>query len=500
MSERSLRLKLGLFVLLALALLGTMVFLFGSLPTWFERVNLYTVRFADAPGVGPGTPVRRSGIRIGSVRAVTLDEEQEIVRVLVAINQRYTIRRNEQATLISGLIGSDAVIDFIPQPAEEGKPPDRTPLEPGAEVVGVRAATVNTLLNRASEVVPTTQETMNEMRKSLQRLEKMAPLAEDTMREYRDLAREANKAIPDLKRTNDEVRQLARSSRESIPELRRTAEDFAAVSRMWTRVGERADLLLQANQDKLVKAIENVNELLSRMLNVFSEENQRNVTATIRNTRLASDRFDDISRNLDETLKDARKAMNRVNETLNRADAVMSDLQKLTRPLSERGESIAINLDAVLSNTQRITAPLAERADAIARNLDVGLAETRKLIVPFAARSEKLARDLEQSLDKVNRTMDDLNALMRVIDQCDSTLRRILSDPSLYIHLDEAVCGVVRLMPRLDRILKDFETFADKLARHPEALGLGGVVRPSTGLKDPPAPPPVIGPPPGFPP
>jgi hypothetical protein len=47
---------------------------------------------------------------------------------------------------------------------------------------------------------------------------------------------------------------------------------------------------------------------------------------------------------------------------------------------------------------------------------------------------------------------------------------------------------LVRIMPRLDRIMKDFETFADKLARHPEAIGLGGVVRPGSGLKDPPAP------------
>jgi phospholipid/cholesterol/gamma-HCH transport system substrate-binding protein len=500
MSERSLRLKLGLFVLLALVLLGSMAFLFGSLPNWFQRTNLYTVRFPDAPGVGDGTPVRRSGVRIGSVRTVTLDDERGIVRVLVAIDRRFTIRRNDQATLITGLLGTDAVIDFIPQTAAEGQPEDRAPLEPGAEVDGVRQATVNTLLNRASEVVPTTQETMNEMRKSLQRLEKMAPLAEDTMREYRDLARDLRQALPDLKRTNDEVRELARSSREAIPDLRRTAENFAAASRIWTRVGERADQLLQANQDKLVKAIENVNELLSRMVNVFSDENQRNITATIKNTRLASDRFDAISCNLDETLKDARKAMNRINETLGRADAMMADAQKLTKPLGERGESIAINLDAVLSSMQRITAPLADRAESLARNLDAGLADTRKLIAPFAARSEKLAHDLEQSLDKLNQTLDDVNALMRVLDQCDSTLRRILSDPSLYIHLDEVVCGMVRLMPRMDRILKDFETFADKLARHPEALGLGGVVRPSTGLKDPPTPPPVIGPPPGFPP
>ena len=45
------------------------------------------------------------------------------------------------------------------------------------------------------------------------------------------------------------------------------------------------------------------------------------------------------------------------------------------------------------------------------------------------------------------------------------------------------------LIPLYREILADFETFADKLARHPEALGLGGVVRPGDGLKDPPTPP-----------
>jgi hypothetical protein len=46
---------------------------------------------------------------------------------------------------------------------------------------------------------------------------------------------------------------------------------------------------------------------------------------------------------------------------------------------------------------------------------------------------------------------------------------------------------VTRLIPRLDRVLKDMEVFADKLARHPESLGLGGLVRPSAGLKDAPS-------------
>jgi phospholipid/cholesterol/gamma-HCH transport system substrate-binding protein len=307
MNDRHMKLRLGLFVLLAAVFLGSLVVLFGSLPTWFRPSTLYTVRFTDAPGVSAGTPVRRSGVHIGSVRDVTLDDERGIVLVRLAIDPRFTLRHNEQPTLITGLLGSDASIDFIPSTPEEGQPVDRSPVAAGAELVGIRQANVNTLLNRASEVVPTTQETLNDMRKSMQRLERMAPLAEDAMREYRDLARSLRESVPDLRRTNKEVGDLARAAREAMPDLRRTAEDVAALSRTWNRLGERIDTLVQTNQDRIIKSIENLNDMLARAVNLLSDENTRNVTAIIKNSRLASDRFDDITRNMDDVLKDSRK-------------------------------------------------------------------------------------------------------------------------------------------------------------------------------------------------
>jgi ABC-type transporter Mla subunit MlaD len=470
MNERTMRLQIGLFVLAALALLGTLVVLFGSLPRLFRRSNTFTVRFTDAPGIAPGTPVRRSGVRIGEVREVVLDDERGIVRVKLAIDPRYGPRQNEQATLVTGVLGGDASIDFVPQAEEGGQPADRSPLPPGSEVVGARAATVNTLLNRASEVVPTTQETLNDIRKSMQRLERMAQPAEDTMREYRELARAARESIPDLRRTNNEYYQLAR-------EARRTNEDIGATVRNWGRLGERLDVLLQANQDKLVKALDNLNEVLTRIGNVVNDENQRNLAAILRNTRSASEPLESISRSADDILKEGRTTVRRLNDALARTNEVLTDLQKTTRPLSERGESIIRNMDESLANANKVTRPLAERATPLTRNLD-------------------------ESLDKLNKTLGDVQALMRAIDQGEGTVRRLLTDPSLYNHLDEAACMLTRLMPRLDRILHDFEIFADKLARHPESIGLGGVVKPGSGLKDPPSAPyyprGVPGPPPGH--
>src|SRR6185312_14247932 len=99
MSERSMRLGIGIFVLVSLVLLAALIVMFGSLPTVFKRSDTYTIRFVDAPGVATGTPVRRSGVRIGEVRDVFLDDERGIVRVQIAIDPRYTLRHNEQALL-----------------------------------------------------------------------------------------------------------------------------------------------------------------------------------------------------------------------------------------------------------------------------------------------------------------------------------------------------------------------------------------------------------------
>jgi len=97
-------------------------------------------------------------------------------------------------------------------------------------------------------------------------------------------------------------------------------------------------------------------------------------------------------------------------------------------------------------------------------------------------------KDFQEGATKFNATMTDVRELMRVLDQSDGTLRRFLIDPSLYNHLDDLARGLSRTLPLLDRILHNFEVFADKLARHPEALGLRGAIHPNSGLKEPPVP------------
>lgn len=523
MNEHGIRLRLGALVILALVLLGAMVVMFGSLPGMFQRTNTYVVRFTDAPGLTAGAPVRRSGVKIGRVRDVQLDEETGIVRATVAIDEPYRIRRSEQATLVVGLLGSDASIDFIPRAAVDGDPVERDPVEPGAEMVGFRAATVSTLLRGASEVVPTTQETLNDIRKSIARLEKFVaraeksiPLAEETLKEWRDLAKSANKTMPDIQKTAVDARELVRAIREAVPDAQKTLEeyrqlaldarrampevlktnkevyetvkaaretipsvertlddvrqlagdtrklvgeinklvpvvrtnieDIGGAARQAQRLLEDADRVIIENRDTFKAALEKLDRNLAQVQKVLSEENIQRVTNTLGNIDLASRDFPRLTRGTEETLTQARATLRQLSDTLRRADASFTDFGKLTGP--------------------------------------------------FSARSERISRNIDEALEKSNATLTDIRSLLKVLDRADGTLRKVLTDPSLYNNLDSAAILLTRMFPRLDRILKDVEVFTDKIARHPELIGVGGAVRGGSGLKGPPTPP--IAPPSGV--
>jgi phospholipid/cholesterol/gamma-HCH transport system substrate-binding protein len=519
-NSKTLRFRLGLFVVVALVLFGALVVMFGSLPTLFKRSSKYTVRFVDAPGLTVGSPVRRSGVHIGEVREITLDEERGIVIAKLAINAPYTIRRNEVPTLVIGILGSDASIDLIPKSPDENEPADRAVVEPGTEFVGVRAATMNTLLKDASGVVPTTQELLNDIRKSMLKLDRLAgraektlPLLEDTLRDYRDLARQAmpelektgseirdlvrtakavvpqiqrtareyellgkeareslpqlqntlddvdllakdiRAAVPELMKTNAAVRDLARSVNDAVPSIERAVDEVGGLAADARKVVPRAsaviddvgstargagklieefDLSWQKNRDSVEQSLNNLNRTLQQTANLMSDDNVRKINRTLTNVATASDDFPKISRNAAELTVLGKKTLEELQPILKQLDATLGDFSRITKPFGTKSDRIAGNLDKITS---------------------------------------------------------DFAALMTSLDRSNGTLKKILTDPSLYNNVDAAAVSAMKLIPRLEQILKDFEVFSDKLARHPELLGVRGAIGGSSGLKNPPTPP-----------
>lgn len=484
MNEQVVRFRIGVFVLSSAILLAALVMLFGRWPTLFKRPDHYTILFQNAPGVEEGTPVRRSGVRIGQVQSLELDDATGRVRAIIAIDRPHPLYVTDEAVLVHGILSGDTSIDFAParKLPQDGEP---SRLPPGAELVGGVQADVPTLLNQTSVMVPTAQEALNEIRTTLRRYEKVAPMVEDALKQYTELGKSLNAATPDfrealkqatelsktlnaagpdfreglkqytefgkllnasgpdfrdtlknVKEAVPEVRALVKTARELEPELRKTNEEVQLAIRNWGRVGERVNVLIESNEAKLTDTVDRVNQAAQRVVNLLSDDNQKNINETLKNFNATSKNLDNLTRNFDDFLKEARLTTKKLDDTIAITEQVMVNLQKATKPIADR--------------------------------------------------SENLMKNLEELTEGLNRALFDTRELLKVYVEGDGTIKRLLTDPSLYNNVNEAVCLLTRSLPRIDEILKNVEVFSDKLARHPESIGLGGAIRPSSGLKDSP--------------
>ena len=518
MSEQATRFRLGIFVLLSLILLAVMVILFGGLPGFFKASNRYTLEFDSAEGVGAGTPVRRAGVKIGEVEELNLNEATGKVLVTIRVDAEYKLRKNDEPTLVQGFLGSDSSIDFISAEPEEGKTPDRTPVQPGSTVEGKTLADAKTVVQKASQLVNPAQEALIDIRKTLKRLEKMAPVIEEALKDFSEVARDAKKGLPEVKETNEEFLKLAKAANELMPALKTTAKDFQELAKkanesfpeftktnkdlqkliqsaddsipelkqtnkdiqklvksvddsipdikrtntelqklvkstnkafpefeksnlelqktliQWERVGERTNILLQSNEQRIKSVLEKFEKTLTNVEELLNEENRKNINKIIANSRKASEKFDSIAENTDKMLKDIRPTMEQARSVIARADEVFKDLKQITGPLAKKSETILTNLD--------------------------------------------------KASVELNNAFADMRMLLSAVSRKDGTVQKLLTDPTLYNRLDQTLCLVTKIMPRLDNVLRDVEIFADRIARHPELLGIRGAVNPSSGLKN----------------
>lgn len=425
MSERGQRMRLGLFVLGALIALAILVVMFGKKPMFLTQRDSYIVAFRNAPGIQAGTPVRRAGVKIGEVAEVILVDDasdpnaEERVKIRLLIDSKYKVYSNEEATIVQSLLSGDSTIDFVPRADVK----QRVVISPGSEMKGRSPFDVRGAVSKVEEgLLPSVVKTLERVQMSLEKLDHLTPVAEDTLKEYTELSRSVREAVPELRKTNDSIRLLVDGARPLMPELRKTNEELQLAAVQWRKAGENVNVLLQTNQDKFSRALDQVNK-------VFSDKNQSNLEKILQNTAEASGDLKQLS-------ADGSKAFKQFGETMGKADAVVDNLKKITGPFADRGDS--------------------------------------------------LANSLQQSSAQLAITLKDVSELIRVYGRSDGTIQRLFTDPSLFQNANEAVCMLAKMMPRLELTLRNLEVFSDKLARHPELLGVRGLTNPSAGLKDAP--------------
>jgi len=135
---------------------------------------------------------------------------------------------------------------------------------------------------------------------------------------------------------------------------------------------------------------------------------------------------------LPETFHQMQKSMAMIQSTANLANENLHNMEGFTKPLGERGESMVGNLD-------------------------------------------RSVRELDELLGQVGQFSKQLNSNQ-------GSLGQLMHNPELYEQLSEAARNINEISRSVRPVIDNARVFAEKIAQHPEVLGVRGAIKPSSGV------------------
>ena len=235
--------------------------------------------------------------------------------------------------------------------------------------------------------------------------------------------------------------QLPQSPMEIVSRLEnkmsQTVDSFNATSREWGKVAVNLNNLLETNHGNLNLVVERAAESLQDFSAAMKSANK---TFSQAQSLIGNPIYQE---NLRKTLEampllvmETRQTIAAVKQTVQKVDQNLSNLNDVTKPLARYTTSIVTRLDNTMANF------------------------------------ESLSREL--------------NDFAQLVNKKDGSIQRFVSDPQLYQNLNRSAESLAVLLKNLEPILRDVRIFSDKVARHPELMGVSGAFKGSSGLKDPP--------------
>ncbi|MGA2032293.1 MAG: MlaD family protein, partial [Thermoguttaceae bacterium] len=188
-----------------------------------------------------------------------------------------------------------------------------------------------------------------------------------------------------------------------------------------------------------------------------------------------------ISRLLDANEARLTQAIERADEALKTMQTTLTHVNNVIGDpkAQEQLKDTITQLPQVLKETRQTIDVVGQGMNSLARNLQ----NVEGITKPLGARGSELVDRIDQSVAKIDSVADELLKFSTALNRPDSSLGQLVSSPDLYQHLNRAARNVDELTRELRPILDDARVFSDKIARHPEVLGVRGALQRSPGIK-----------------
>ncbi len=291
-TERQLQFRVGWLVLVSLGIGGWLVVQFGDLKQILHKRYALAIHFDSGSGLYPTAPVTLTGLTVGTVRAVQLDEKRGGVVATVEVREEIRIPVDSKAIIIRSILG-ETVVEITP-----GR--EREVLKPGGRFEGQLAVDplemVQRMEGRAVEVLTALGETTREwqlvaknvnglMETNRGNLGQVVERAAESLYEFTSTMKHANemlasankiignpaaqqalqetliampKLVNETQRTIAETRSAVASSRQVLDSVNKNLVNLTQVTEP---IGKRGDQMVA----KLDSSLTNLDQLLGEM-------------------------------------------------------------------------------------------------------------------------------------------------------------------------------------------------------------------------------------------
>jgi phospholipid/cholesterol/gamma-HCH transport system substrate-binding protein len=243
--------KIGLFMLVALIVLGVFILKIEDIPVGERGERLFvTARFPSVAGIDRKAPVRIAGVRIGKVEEVRLEGAEGVL--VMSLEPHVQLHEGSRAQVVNMGILGDKYVEIVPGSVA-------APLLPaGAELVGSVPPSFDDVMRSATEIGDDVKQVTAALRSSVGGDEGAAKLAEivDNIRELTASLKvliAQNQA--NVNETTENFRAFSATLRDELP----------VIAEKMNRLADQLNEVVDENRDNAQASLANIRELSTKL-------------------------------------------------------------------------------------------------------------------------------------------------------------------------------------------------------------------------------------------
>lgn len=292
MSKSRLEWRVGLFVLIGLALLAGLLIEFSKGLTFFRPTYVIYLRAQNVGGLKPRAAVLMSGVQVGTVSDIRLAPDGKSVTITLVLYKQYQIHRDAQFLIDqSGFLGDEFVaIQPTENQAEPFHDQDHAEAQPPFNLQQF-TRTATGFIERIDETVKNLNDALANVTRLALNPETLTNLAQ---------------AVANLRGFSERAQKLAENLNGMVssntPAITQSASNLVAFSDRLTRFGDGLNGILSTNREPIRAAVGNLqasSEKLNHLLDGV-EQGQGLAGALLKNQQMASN-VSEIVQNLSIT-------------------------------------------------------------------------------------------------------------------------------------------------------------------------------------------------------